>query len=288
MIHDFLASWTLFQNAYLAGWLIGLLLSVIGVFVVARDQIFLGAAITQASTFGIAVGMWIPTVVAGEMFPWLRSDGFLAFMAVIFSIMAALVTAGTSEAGGESREGITGWVFLISASLSILLVAHSPHGLQEIHRILSSSIIGASTADVWAFGALAGLTLACAGACQRRLLLLALDPAMAEAVGMRASRWGVALAAWLGLTVGLALRSSGMLYTFGCLVLPALCAKNVCREVRSMFLVAPLIALGASVVGFVVAHHYDFPPAQMAVALLGLVLVLAWACRWLRNRTSGS
>lgn len=288
MIHDFLASWPLFQNTYLAGWLIGVLLSLIGVFVVARDQIFLGAAITQASTLGIAAGMWMPTVVAGEMFPWLHADGFLAFMAVVFSIMAALVTAGTSEAGGESRESITGWVFLISASLSILLVAHSPHGLQEIHRIVSSSIIGASTADVWAFGALAGLTIAWIGASRRRLLLLALDPAMAEAVGMRTARWAVALAIWLGLTVGLALRSSGMLYTFGCLVLPALCAKNLCREVRSMFFVAPLIALGAGVAGFVLAHHYDFPPAQMTIALLGLVLVIAWSVRWLRHRTRTS
>ena len=154
--------------------------------------------------------------------------------------------------------------------------------------ILSSSIIGASTADVWAFGALAGLTIAWIGASRRRLLLLALDPAMAEAVGMRTTRWALALAAWLGLTVGLALRSSGMLYTFGCLVLPALCAKNLCREVQSMFLVAPLIALGAGVAGFVLAHHYDFPPAQMAVALLGLALVIAWSVRWLRHRTRAS
>ena len=38
--------------------LIGVLLSLVGVFVVARDQIFIGAAVSQASLFGIAVGMW--------------------------------------------------------------------------------------------------------------------------------------------------------------------------------------------------------------------------------------
>lgn len=286
MIHDFLASWTLFHNTYLAGWLISLLLSVVGVFVVARDQIFLGAAITQASMLGIALGMWFSSIVAVGAFPWLRSEGFLVLMAVLFSVMAALITAGRSEAGGESREGITGWVFLVSSSLSILLVAHSPHGLQEIHRLLSSSIIGATDVDVWAFGALVGFTFVFVGATQRRLLLLALDPAMAEAVGMRASRWAAVIAGWLGLTVGLALRSSGMLYTFGCLVLPALFAKNVCREVRSMFLVAPLVALGTGMVGFVLAHHYDYPPAQMTVALLGFTLIIAWLLRRLRRGTS--
>ncbi len=34
--------------------------------------------------------------------------------------------------------------------------------------------------------------------------------------------WGIITSAWLGLAVGLAIRTSGMLYIFGCLVLPAL------------------------------------------------------------------
>jgi ABC-type Mn2+/Zn2+ transport system permease subunit len=66
-----------------------------------------------------------------------------------------------------------------------------------------------------------------------------------------------------------------MLYTFGCLVLPPLLAKRLCREVRSMFLVAPLMSLAMGVPGFVLANHLDSPPAQMTVALLcgGLALV---------------
>jgi ABC-type Mn2+/Zn2+ transport system permease subunit len=159
--------------------------------------------------------------------------------------------------------------------------------LQEVLRLLSSSLIGATEVDVRVFGALLGLTLVFVGTTERRLLVLALDPAMAEAVGMRTARWNALLAAWLGLTVGLALRSSGMLYTFGCLVLPGLCAKHLVREVRSMFLVAPLVALSAGVVGFVLAHHYDFPPAQMTIALLGLILAAAWLARWLRGRLGG-
>jgi ABC-type Mn2+/Zn2+ transport system permease subunit len=83
----------------------------------------------------------------------------------------------------------------------------------------------------------------------------------------------------LGLAVGLSMRVSGLLNTFGSLVLPALVAKNLCREVGSVFLVAPLIALGTGAVGFVLANYYDYPPAQMTVALLSLLLLLAWSVR---------
>jgi ABC-type Mn2+/Zn2+ transport system permease subunit len=72
------------------------------------------------------------------------------------------------------------------------------------------------------------------------------------------------------------MRVSGMLYTFGLLVLPALVAKNACREVRTIFFISPVIALSVGTLGFMLANYYDFPPAQMTVALLSVLLVLAW------------
>lgn len=282
MIHEFIASWALFHNTYIVGWLISLLLALVGVLVVARDQIFLGAAVSQASTLGIALALSLGSWAATHAWGWLHADAFLSLMAVVFSILAALLTA-RGGAGQESHEAVTGWVFLVSASGSILIVSHSPHGLDEIHRLLSSSIIGATGVDVWTFGALAGATALMLAATYRRLLLFALDPAMAAAVGMRITPWATITSAWLGLGVGLSIRSAGMLYTFGCLVLPALIAKNICREVRPMFAVAPIVAIGTAAVGFVLANHYDDPPAQMTVALLCLLLVAAWLVRRLRH-----
>jgi ABC-type Mn2+/Zn2+ transport system permease subunit len=293
LIQEFLSSWDLFKYSYLEGWLIGLLLSLIGVLVVARDQIFIGAAVSEASTVGIALALLIGSMVgpvgAGDAHSsgesWIQSDTFQSSMAVVFSIMAALVTTRGEKARRESHEAVTGWVFLISASLSVLLVSHSPHGLEEIHRLHSSSLIGATELDVKTFAVFAALTAAGVLVTHRRLLLLAMDPAMAAAVGMRVTAWSMSLSVWLGLAIGLSIRASGMLYTFGMLVLPALVAKNLCREVRIMFLVSPAVAVIVSLIGFVLANHkeYDYPPAQMTVALLGALLVAVWVWNRLRR-----
>ena len=276
MIARFLASWALFSQAYMTAWLIALLLSLVGVLVVARDQIFLGAAISQAATLGIAVALVLSDLLPEEHFAWLRSDSTLALTAVCFAVLAALLTARRGQTGGESHEALTGWVFLGSASLAILIVAHSPHGLAEVQRLLSSSLIGATSMDVWVFSICTLGTVVALCAWHRRILLLAMDPAMALAAG---------LTLWLGLVVGLSMRVSGMLYTFGCLVLPALIAKHCCREVRPLFLVAPCIALSFGALGCVLADATDSPPAQMTVALLSLALVIAWLLRWRRAHT---
>ena len=285
MITRFLASWALFAQAYITAWLIGILLSLVGVLVVARDQIFLGAAVSQAATLGIAVALVLGDLLSGDHLAWLRSDSALSVIAVSFAVLAALLTAHRRQSGGESHEALTGWVFLGSTSLAILIVAHSPHGLAEIQRLLSSSLIGATAIDVWVFGGCVAATVVVLCFGHRRILLLAMDPAMAVAAGMRVTLWAVALTIWLGLAVGLSLRTSGTLYTFGCLVLPALIAKNLCREVRPLFLVAPLIALSTGALGCVLADATDSPPAQMTVALLSVALVIAWLIRWLWHHT---
>ncbi len=279
MIQSFISSWGLFHQSYLTGWLIGLLLSLVGVIVVARDQIFIGAAISQASTLGVALTLGTTLLFPEDEFPWLHSTIFLSGMAVIFSVIAASITGHGRSSGKESHEAITGWVFLISSSLSILVVSHSPHGLEEIHRLLSSSIIGATGFDAWVFGILTALTALMLLIFYRKILLFSLDPTMAVAIGMKIKTWNVITSAWLGLAVGLSIRASGMLYTFGCLVLPSLVAKNLCREVRHMFFVAPVIALLTGIIGFVLANGYDFPPGQMTVALSCVLLVGVWFIR---------
>lgn len=270
MIESFVASWPLFHQTYLAGWLIAALLALVGVVVVARDQIFLGAAVSQASTLGIAVGLVLASLGQNdelvERDPWI-----LSLVAVLFAIAAALSSSAVTSSIGDTYESITGWIFLASSSLSILVVAQSPHGLEEVHRLLSSSLIGATDADVTLFAVLLAPAALAIFATRRQLLLYAMDPGMAEAVGLRVSRWSLIVLASLGLVVALSIRVSGTLYAFGCLVLPALAAKSFSREALPIFWIAPALAVFTSIWGFVLANHMDLPPAPVTVGLLALI-----------------
>jgi len=185
VITEFLVSWPLFHNAYLAGWLIGILLSLIGVLVVVRDQIFIGAAVSQAATLGVAMGMVIGSLFTNDEQSWVRSHIFHDVMGGLLAVLAALFTTrGSTTAGRESHEAITGWVFLVSVSGAVLLLSHSPHGLDEVNHILSSTIVGATSSDVWLFVALTVSTAGALALWYRPTLLVVLDPEMARAVGV--------------------------------------------------------------------------------------------------------
>ena len=135
MISEFLNSWPMFSQSYLAALFAGLLLSFLGVIVVARAQVFIAAAVAQASMLGIALDMLLNT-------------GQPAAFSVAFSVMAALATGTRTQRGGTSHEEITAWIFLIGASGSILLLAKHPNGLKSVQATMASSIIGAAAVDV--------------------------------------------------------------------------------------------------------------------------------------------
>jgi zinc/manganese transport system permease protein len=283
VIESFVDSWWLFHNSYLAGWGIAFLLSLLGVWVVARDQIFLGAAVAQASTFGVASVLFLSSVATGGAAESLESHPARSAAAILFALVATAITSRGGRRTRESHEAITGWVFLASSAGATLLLAHSPHGLEEIEQLLTSSLIGATAADVVQFALFSALALGLALALRRPLLLFAMDPEMAAAVGMRTARWSALLALALGASIGLAIHVAGTLYTFGCLVLPALIARSLAREVGQMLWISPAVALAASVVSFVLANHWDLPPAQVTVAVLAATLLASWGVRRARR-----
>ena len=91
---DLAFNWSLYSNMFVQGLLIALTLATIGVPMVARNQIFKGAAISSASTLGIALALMIaqfssvhhhtPDDIHAD--EWLHSDSFKTVMAVAAAI----------------------------------------------------------------------------------------------------------------------------------------------------------------------------------------------------------
>lgn len=290
-LREFAASWDLFGDSYLVGWLVLVILSMTGVIVVARDQIFIGAAVSQASALGIAFALWLASLPSLAGAEWLAAASedphgspFVAACAVLFSVGAAVLTSRAGAAGGTTHESLTGWVFLACASVSVLLVAHTPHGMEEVQRLLAPELIGATREEVWLFAALAAAVGAALLVVRRRALLVLTDEEMAAALGIRTAAWNVGLSVLLGVVVGLSLRCVGAFYTFAGLVLPCLAARNLCRRLLPMLVVGPAIGLGSGVAAFVVAHRLDLPLVQAAVAVLSAVVAGTAVFRLLRPK----
>lgn len=269
MIAEFFASFGLFWETYLASISASIVLSVAGIFAVTRGQVFLPAALGQASLLGIAVALRLEW----EMF---------ALIAVVFSVLAAAFIGRQSHDLNAKFEEKTGWVFLFSASLAVILLVDSPNGIRELYAISASTIIGAGVTEAILFSVLALAAVSFLFVRLNNIILFLSDPVMAAAVGMNIVLWGWGISLATGFVTGLAINTGGMLFVFGAMILPPLTARNLGNGMTFMIWMTPVIAVMGTVAGLILSLGFDLPPGQSAVFAQAFLLLVSWILRELK------
>lgn len=268
MISSFLDSWQTFAPTYLASIGLATLLGALGVPMMARDQVFLGAAAAQCATFGVALVMGLSAGLFGVSVGLLSSPAATTVAALLFATGATLLMSRREGWMRQTPESLTGLVFLAASALTALLLINSPFALRDAQQRMLSSATTAGWAE-------AGIAIVAAlvvfGALLSRrdaIALLLLDPATAVASGLRVRAWNVAHATALGLAVGLSVGVAGLLFTLGALVLPAMIGRAACRTTTGMLVFAPLAGGVVAAFGSFVSHALDLPMGSTIVALL--------------------
>lgn len=285
---EFKDAYDFFPEIFHSGWLIAILLSLVGVLIVARNQIFIGAAITQTSTFGIAIALYVLGLDAMSDATGQAKQGLILKYSIISATVCTiwafvnktsilsflrklkLPVATSKETSKKYREDITGWLFLLSSAGAIVLLSNSPVGKEEIDKLIFSTIIGADSSDVKLLLYLVLITVALVVLFLDKLTLVFTDRDYAVSIKLPATRFEFFFAVLAGIVLGTCLKVSGTLYSFGCLILPVLIAANLCKSIRLLFILSPVLALIFSFLGFASGNFYDIPQTQLTVFFMSL------------------
>src|SRR5690606_35739022 len=110
----------------------------------------------------------------------------------------------------------------------------------------------------------------------RDLLLHAVDPIQAMAVGLRVGLLHYGLLCLISLTVVGALKAVGVILCIALLIAPGAIALLVTRRFGAMLAVAVAIALAASFLGVYLSFFIDSAPAPTIVLLMSIAFIAAF------------
>ena len=274
MIAVLAQTWELFGDALCTGLLLAMVLPLLGIVLVLRQQMFLAAAIGQSANCGLAVAIWAGLgghAAVGHA----HGESLGLLVGLGFAVASAVLSLRALSLGGTSPEARAVWMFLCGGSAAMLLLAEAPHGLQEVQRLMLSSLLGASPADVWIAAGLLLVSVAALQRYRRRLLLWAIDPLTAQVHGTSVGWLDVLVGCWLGLALGFAIHATGLVFTFGTTILPVLVAREVAPSLRAVLWSAPAVGGLAYALAFWLGDRFDLPPGQCTVAVLGAAALLA-------------
>jgi zinc transport system permease protein len=261
-----------FPYAVYGSLLVGVSCAFLGVYVVAKRVVFLGAVLTQASVLGLAL-TFLPFV------PVPHTVGAVAVTLITVVIISRMLTEKKTP-----RDAVLGVVFITSVAARILIMQKTPHvEAAEIENLLRGDILFVTPELFWLMAGAFVLAMAGHLLFFKEFIFVTFDAETAATQGYRARAWEMVFYLIAGVVISFATHMVGDLFVFGFLVVPPVAAMLLTRSVKGIFVVSVLIGLLAPLVGLVVAFAFDFPASPAIVGVASVVLAGAWLVSLVRR-----
>lgn len=239
------------QRALLASLLVGTSCSLVGVFVVLRGLSFIGDGIAHAAFAGVALGFllgWNPLAVA-----------------IGFCLATTGAIHATSRAGRIHMDASIGIFYALTMALGILFIGLRRTYDVRLYGYLFGSILTVTRGDLAVVAALTLFVVAAVLLFFKEFQLLSFDPAMAEALGLRAGALSFLMLALVSLTIVVSLQAVGVMLAFALVVAPASAAYQLTYSYRALFGLSVLFGNLSCLAGLVLSYYLDVPSGATIV-----------------------
>ncbi len=238
--------------ALIAGLLVVLTHIPLGAEVLRRGIVFIDLALAQTAALGSIVATWVFHKESHDSHEYFSS--LLIFLA---SYGAAIVCASAlyfiRKAPAKIQEGLIGSIFILSSSMSILLLSEHPQGGEHLKDILVGQILWVGWQDIAVAILVTALVLGGLYLFQRKQNQFVFYPTLAIAITLSTQLVGVYL-------------------VFATLIIPALAVYRSNRPLLFAYLVGGI----GYISGLVLSVLIDSPSGAVIVLTLSVAGLLIW------------
>jgi zinc/manganese transport system permease protein len=213
--------------------------------VLARGIVFIDLAIAQVAGMG---------VIAAHTLGWEPYGWAVQAAAVSAALLGALLLTWTEKRWPEVQEALIGSLFILTASTSVLLLSHDPHGGEQLRDILVGQIL-------WVMpSSLIPVAITCAA-------VLGLWMGLRQRLG-RLGFYGL-----FAVSVTASVQLVGIYLVFASLILPALATRHYPDRLRLP--VGYGLGIAGYAGGLIGSALFDLPSGATVVLALGALALPA-------------
>ena len=237
--------------------------SILGVIISRMSLSSIGFTMSHAAFAGAALGMFL--------------GANAQVTAIAFSMGVAALIGPVSEKAKMAADATLSVLFSLSMAVAIFLISYMEYmgkGLSA-SSLLFGDVISLYREEIYALAVICCLSILFVLAFYKEISAIMFNMKIAESAGVRVKLVYYVLLFIIALSVALSLNIVGGLLIFVLLVTPASIAGQFCFNVRSMFIVAPLVALFVSASGVWAGFEFTLPVAPLVALLLTAAFALS-------------
>lgn len=271
---EFINSYFLWRDPMIVGAVTGAVCGFLGVYVVLRRIVFVSAALTQISSFGVGLAFYLEAYSLG-IFASLF-DPFT--LSIVLTCVAALFFALKRDFSRISQEGVIAFGFLVASGAVVIIGDRITKGAHDIANILFGSAVVVDPADVLIIPAVALIVFVVHGVFYKDFVFVSFDPESAKLFKYPVRVLNTGLLITIAVVVAVATRAIGALPVFALLALPALTSLFITKRLKLVFAFSIIIGILSATLGYFFSYIFSLPTgASMTVcASIFFLLALGW------------
>ncbi len=257
-------TYSFMRNALLACLVTSVMSGPLGVILVLRRLSLIGDALSHGILPGIALGY---------MFFGLSLTA-MSIGGVLVGILIAVLAGFYAKRTHLNEDATLSGFYLFSLALGVLLLSTS-QGNMKLAHLLFGNVLAITSQTLGMITTLSLITLIVFLFCYRTLMLSYFDPIFMQLAGVPVKAYNLIFLVLVVLNLVAACQSLGTLMALGIMMLPAVTANVLTRQLKYLFFFSSVIAFIASYVGLIVSYRLDFPTGPTIIVICGLFYISA-------------
>jgi zinc transport system permease protein len=237
------------QRAFIAGACIGVVTPLVGSFLVHRQMSLIGDTLAHTAFAGVAIGLFINSVLAFEVSPYIT-----ALVVAVFSAFLIQIISEYTDAYGDVSMAI---VLSGGFALGTVIISLTSGGIAVgVNQYLFGSLTTVQDENVRIMLVLTAVVLFVVGTSYRNLLYITFDETGARAAKINVRWYNRLLVTLTALVVVAAMQIMGVILVAAMLVVPVAATTEVAPSFRASVLIAIVVAEAAVVIGMTFSYLY--------------------------------
>ncbi len=265
-------AYSFMQRGFLAALFVGVLCSVVGVYIVLRGMAFLGDALAHAILPGVAIAYLF--------------GGNLILGAFVAAVVVALGIGFFSNEGTIKEDTAIGILFSAAFALGVALISSIRTYAVDLSHILFGNVLGVSDNDLIFTVVLTVIILIIVAVNYKQFMVISFDPILATMMKLPVQFLHYLMLVMLGLTVVVSIQTVGVGLAAAMLVTPAASAYLLTRRLPSMMIVSAIIGAISSVIGLYISYYINIASGSAIVLTATLIFFIAFIFSPRRSKIS--
>ena len=251
---------------------VGVMLPLLGSYVINRNLGFMGDAIAHASLPALVFGLLIGVSIFVAAIP----------AAIVIALMIGYLI-NRSKIGEDTAIGI---LFSSLFALGFILLSIYDHIPLNIEDVLFGQILGVSYNDVFITFVLLLIVVTTSLIFYKQFLFISFDPIGARVSGLRINLLDNIFLIVLSLAIIGSLQSVGIILVLSMLITPAAAAKLIMKTFVGSIIVGSIFGIMASIIGLYLSYYLDFPSGPSMALTAESIFVIVWILKQSFNYSS--